>query len=63
MPRQATPRQAEIAELLGVTRQRVNKLVDERGFPRPIQREPHRLWDQREVAAWARRWRNERPWR
>lgn len=51
MPRGATVRQVEIAELLSVTRQRVNKLVDERGFPRPIQRKPYRLWDRREVTA------------
>jgi predicted DNA-binding transcriptional regulator AlpA len=54
----------EIAEILGVGHQRASKIVDERGFPRPIGRQGQsRLWDRREVVAWAKVWRREKPWR
>ena len=52
----------EIAELLGVTRQRASTIVDERGFPKPIGREGQsRFWDRREVTAWAKAWRRAKP--
>ena len=59
-----TIRVIEIAEILGVTHQRASKFVDERGFPRPIGSQGQsRLWDRREVTAWATVWRREKPWR
>jgi len=55
---------SEIAELLGVTYQRVPLIARQPGFPAPIGREGQsRLWDRREIAAWAKKWRKERPWR
>ena len=57
-------RVVEIAELLGVTKQRAHQLADEPDFPAPVEREgPSRLWDRREVQAWAKQWRAENPWR
>jgi len=59
-----TVRVVEIAELLGVSHQRASKIVDEPGFPDPVGREGQsRLWDGREVAALAKRWRAGKPWR
>jgi hypothetical protein len=64
MPKPATNRVTEIAELLAVTHQRASKIAAERAFPR-AGRPPgqSRLWDRREVGAWAKVWRRERPWR
>jgi predicted DNA-binding transcriptional regulator AlpA len=60
----STIRLVEIAELLGVTHQRTSVIVRLRGFPKPVGREGQSwLWDRREVTAWARRWRKEKPWR
>jgi hypothetical protein len=57
-------RLTEIAELLGVSHQRTSVIVRQPGFPAPIGREGHsRLWDRREVMAWAKVWRREKPWR
>jgi predicted DNA-binding transcriptional regulator AlpA len=54
----------EIAEILGVSKQRAHQLAGERGFPKPVDRDGRgRLWSRREVAAWAKAWRRERPWR
>jgi len=63
--RSKTVRIIEIAELLGVSHQRASKIVDEPGFPAPIGHEGQsRLWNRREVVAWAKGWRRERkPWR
>lgn len=62
--RSKTLRIIEIAELLGVTHQRASKIADQAGFPAPVGREGQsRLWDRREVVAWAREWRREKPWR
>ena len=59
-----TVRVLEIAELIGVSHQRASKIVDEPGLPAPVGREGQsRQWDQREVTAWAKRWRREKPWR
>jgi len=47
---------SEIAELLGVTHQRVSVIVREPGFPAPVSSQGQsRVWDRREVAAWAKR--------
>jgi hypothetical protein len=55
---------AEITEILGVTHQRTSVIVRQSGFPAQVGREgKSRLWDRREVAAWARQWRKEKPWR
>jgi predicted DNA-binding transcriptional regulator AlpA len=43
----------EIAELLGVSKQRAHQIADEPGFPTPVGREGQsRLWNRREVTAW-----------
>jgi len=63
MPK-ATARVVEIAELLGVSKQRAHQLAAERDFPAPVTEDSRgRLWDRREVAAWATRWRREKSWR
>jgi hypothetical protein len=43
MPRPQAVRVTEIAEILGVSHQRASKIVDERGFPRPIGRQGQSL--------------------
>ena len=54
----------EIAELLGVTKQRAHQIADEDGFPAPVAEDGRgRLWDRREVTAWTKGWRREKPWR
>ena len=63
MPK-APVRIIEIAELLGVSHQRVHQIADEEGFPAPVAEDGRgRLWDRRAVAAWAKQWRREKPWR
>jgi predicted DNA-binding transcriptional regulator AlpA len=58
----STVRIVEIAELLGVSHQRASKIADQPGFPAPVGREGQsRLWDRREVTAWAKVWRREGP--
>jgi len=62
--RSKTVRIIEIAELLGVSKQRAHQIADEASFPAPVRREGQsRLWDRREVTARAKRWRREKPWR
>jgi len=64
MPKPKTVRLMEIAELLGVSKQRAHQLAGEPEFPDPVAEEGRgRLWDRREVRAWAKGWRRERPWR
>lgn len=54
----------EIAELLGVTKQRAHQIAQEKGFPAPLGEDAHgRVWSRYEVQAWPRRWRGEKPWR
>jgi predicted DNA-binding transcriptional regulator AlpA len=54
----------EIAELLGVSKQRAHQIAAEDGFPEPVAEDARgRLWDRREVAGWAKRWRIAKPWR
>jgi predicted DNA-binding transcriptional regulator AlpA len=61
--RSKTVRIIEIGELLGVSKQRAHQIADEPGFPAPVERQGRgRLWDRREVQAWAKRWRREKPW-
>jgi predicted DNA-binding transcriptional regulator AlpA len=53
-----TLRLIEIAELLGVSKQRAHQLADESGFPTPVERDGRgRLWSRREVKEWAKAWR------
>jgi hypothetical protein len=64
VPKSRSVRLVEIAEILGVTHQRASKIVAGRGFSKPVGREgQNRLWDRREVTAWAKVWRREKPWR
>jgi predicted DNA-binding transcriptional regulator AlpA len=57
-------RLVKIAELLGVSKQRAHQLAAERDFPAPVGQDARgRLWNRRDVAAWAKRWRNAKPWR
>jgi predicted DNA-binding transcriptional regulator AlpA len=64
MTKAATVRLIEIAELLGVSKQRAHQIADELGFPSPVERDGRsRLWSRREVAAWAKAWRSANPWR
>ena len=59
-----TVRIVEIAELLGVSKQRAHQIADEPSFPAPVGREGQsRVWSRREVMAWAKIWRREKPWR
>jgi hypothetical protein len=44
--------------------QRAYQIADDPGFPAPVAEDGRgRLWDRREVKAWAKRWRREKPWR
>ena len=47
---------SEIAELLGVTNQRVHQLAEQEGFPEPVAvLAAGRIWERADVEAWARR--------
>jgi hypothetical protein len=64
MKRLMTVNFSEIAELLGVTHLRTPVIVRQPDFPAPVGRDGQsRFWDRREVTAWAKAWRRERPWR
>jgi predicted DNA-binding transcriptional regulator AlpA len=65
IPKTRTPiRLVEIAELLGVSKQRAHQIADEEGFPSPVAEDARgRLWGRYEVQAWAKGWRGEKPWR
>jgi hypothetical protein len=57
-------RLVEIAELLGVSKQRAHQLAGEPGFPPQVAEDVHgRVWSRYEVQAWAKVWRKEKPWR
>jgi hypothetical protein len=44
----------EIAELLGVSKQRAHQIAEEKGFPAPVAEDARgRLWGRYEVQAWA----------
>jgi predicted DNA-binding transcriptional regulator AlpA len=54
-----TVRMIEIAELLGVSKQRAHQIAYGDGFPVPVAEDGRgRLWDRREVEAWAKRGRS-----
>jgi predicted DNA-binding transcriptional regulator AlpA len=64
MPKVPTVRLVEIAELLGVSKQRAHQIAEENGFPAPLVEDVRgRVWSRHEVQAWAKRWRREWPWR
>jgi predicted DNA-binding transcriptional regulator AlpA len=64
MPKPKTLRLVEIAEILGVTKQRAHQIADEKGFPKPLGEDVRgRVWSRYEVQTWAKRWRKEKPWR
>jgi hypothetical protein len=57
-------RLVEIAELLGVSKQRANQIADESDFPAPVAEDGRgQLWNRRDVAMWAKDWRIAKPWR
>jgi predicted DNA-binding transcriptional regulator AlpA len=57
-------RLVEIAEILGVSKQRAHQLAAEDDFPSPFTADGRgRLWNRREVQTWATRWRAKKPWR
>jgi len=59
-----TVRLVEIAELLGVSKQRAHQIAEESGFPAPVAEDAcGRVRSRYEVQAWAKRWRGEKPWR
>ena len=59
-----TVRLVKIAELLGVSKQRAHQIAGEPRFPSPVAEDYRgRLWDRRDVTAWAKDWRTEKPWR
>jgi hypothetical protein len=44
----------EIAELLGVTKQRAHQIAEQKGFPAPLAEDARgRVWSRYEVQAWA----------
>lgn len=48
-------RLVEIAELLGVSKQRAHQLAAKPDFPAPITEDDRgRVWDQRDLVAWAK---------
>jgi predicted DNA-binding transcriptional regulator AlpA len=52
-----TLRVIDIAELLGVSKQRAYQIADDPGFPAPVAEDGRgRLWDRRKVQGWQRRW-------
>lgn len=54
----------DIAEYLGVTRQRVHQLTPTPGFPAPVEQIVSREWDAAEIEAWAATaWWDTKPWR
>jgi predicted DNA-binding transcriptional regulator AlpA len=58
--RSKTVRIIEIAELLGVTKQRAHQIAGESGFPAPVAEDVRgRLWSRYEVQAW----RSDGAWR
>jgi predicted DNA-binding transcriptional regulator AlpA len=48
----------EIAEVLGVSKQRAHQIAEEMSFPAPVGEDASgRVWSRFEVQAWAKRWR------
>jgi predicted DNA-binding transcriptional regulator AlpA len=49
-------RLVEIAELLGVSKQRAHQIAEEKGFPGPLGEDARgRVWRRYEVQGWAKR--------
>jgi prophage regulatory protein len=64
MPKPRNVRLVEIADLLGVSKQRAHQIAEEKGFPAPLAQDARGgVWRRYEVQAWAKRWRKEKPWR
>jgi hypothetical protein len=64
VPKAQSVRVVEIAEILGVSHQRASRIVAGSDFPGPVGQEGRsRLWSRHEVAAWAKVWQKEKPWR
>jgi hypothetical protein len=54
----------DVADYLGVTKQRAHQLADEAAFPEPDGEDLRgRYWRPVVVRSWARRWVKQRPWR
>ena len=60
-----TLRAAQVAKLLGVSRERVRQLPQrDPTFPSPVETEPYRRWDRADVERWADgHWWGTRSWR
>jgi predicted DNA-binding transcriptional regulator AlpA len=58
-----TVRVTEIAAILGVSKQRGHQLAAEPGFPAAVATDGRGRLGWREVTAWAKVWRREKPWR
>ena len=57
-------RLVEIAEILGVTRQRAHQIAERKNFPHPIAEDAlGRVWSRYQVHVWAKLWRGEKLWR
>jgi predicted DNA-binding transcriptional regulator AlpA len=57
-------RLVEIAEMLGVSKQRANQLRRQGDFPEPVGRWARGdLLAAKDIRRWAQRWVRERPWR
>jgi predicted DNA-binding transcriptional regulator AlpA len=57
-------RVGDVAELLGVSRQRADQLRHGADFPTPIEVSGRRLWRRSDVERWAKRsWWGTKPWR
>jgi predicted DNA-binding transcriptional regulator AlpA len=62
--RRQTIRLIEVADLLGVSKQRAHQIAEEPGFPSSVAEDGRgRVWSRYEVQAWAKQWRKEKPWR
>ena len=58
MPLRKSLRLIEIADLLGVTKQRADQLRRRADFPTPVERYQRRdLWAVSDVKRWARKWK------
>lgn len=62
--RRQTIRLIEVADLLGVSKQRAHQIAEEPGFPSSVAEDGRgRVRSRYEVQAWAKQWRKENPWR
>jgi predicted DNA-binding transcriptional regulator AlpA len=65
MTRPKLLRIVDIAEILGVSKQRAHQIADEKGFPRPRHLpDGTRVWRADVIERWPeRRWWGQKPWR